>query len=145
MATGTPVTRSTRAGWSFLLPFLVVYLLFVLYPVVQAVWMGFFERDLLTIDRQSWIGFDNYQRMLWGDGLTWQLDTMWPWRLAGLLTLIPAYRSYRRGGLSLTSVHHPGRTGRACVRDPHGDPPGRERPLVRLTVLALVRQHARCS
>ncbi len=100
VTTGTPVTRSTRAGWSFLLPFLVVYLLFVLYPVVQAVWMGFYERDLLTIDRRSWIGFDNYRKMLWGDGLTWQATTMWPWRIAGLLALVPAYRSYRRGTLS---------------------------------------------
>ncbi len=100
MQTGAAVSRSTRAGWSFLIPFLVVYLLFVLYPVVQAIWMGFFERDLLTIDRQSWIGFDNYERMFWGDGLTWQPFTMWPWRLAGLAILIPAYRAVQRGGLS---------------------------------------------
>ena len=101
---GTAVARSTRAGWSFLIPFMVVYLLFVLYPVVQAVWMGFFERDLLTIERQSWIGVDNYRRMLWGEGLTWQAGTMWPWRVAGLLLLVPTIRSYRRGTTSLRAA-----------------------------------------
>ncbi len=101
---GTAVVRSTRAGWSFLIPFMVVYLLFVLYPVVQAIWMGFFERDLLTIERQSWIGFDNYRRMLWGEGLTWQAGTMWPWRVAGLLLLVPTIRSYRRGTTSLRAA-----------------------------------------
>ncbi len=100
MTTGSTITRSTRAGWSFLLPFLVVYLLFVLYPVVQAVWIGFHERDLLTIDRRSWVGLENYRRMLWGDGLTWQLTTMWPWRLVGVLLLIPAYGSFRRRAVS---------------------------------------------
>ena len=92
--------RSTKAGWGFLLPFLVLYLLFVLYPVIQAVWMGFYERDLLTIDRRAWVGFDNYRRMLWGTGLTWQATTMWPWRLAGLLTVIPAVRAWRQGKLT---------------------------------------------
>jgi multiple sugar transport system permease protein len=104
MTPGAPVHRSTKAGWSFLVPFLLVYLLFVLYPVVQAIWMGFFERDLLTIDRRSWVGLDNYRRMFWGDGLTWQATTMWPWRLAGLALLIPAIRANRRGALSLRAL-----------------------------------------
>jgi ABC-type sugar transport system permease subunit len=52
--------RHVRDG-PLLIPFMIVYLL-GLYLVVQAVRMGFFERDLLTIDRQSWIGFDNYRR-----------------------------------------------------------------------------------
>ena len=104
MANGSPVVRSTRAGWSFLLPFLLIYLALVLYPVVQAVWMGFYERDLLTIDRWEWIGLDNYRRMFWGDGLTWQLTTMWTWRLAGLAMLIPALRAHRRGQISTRAL-----------------------------------------
>jgi multiple sugar transport system permease protein len=80
---------------------MIVYLLFVLYPVIQAVWMGFYERDLLTIDRRSFVGLDNYRRMLWGDGLTWQAGTMWPWRIAGLLGFLPVLRAYLRGKVSL--------------------------------------------
>ena len=101
VAKATPVVRSTRAGWGFLIPFMILYLLFVLYPVVQAVWMGFYERDLLTIDRREWVGLANYRRMFWGNGLTWQLGTMWPWRLAGLMLFVPAFVSYRRGNLSM--------------------------------------------
>jgi len=96
--------RSTLSAWRFLVPFMIVYVLFVLYPVVQAVWIGFFERDLLTIDRQSWVGLDNYERMLWGSGLTWDLTTMWPWRLLGLLLIIPVVNAYRRGTLSIGST-----------------------------------------
>lgn len=61
--------------------------------------MGFYERDLLTIDRREFTGLDNYRRMLWGDGLEWQLTTMWPWRLLGLLAIVPIFRSHRRGNI----------------------------------------------
>ncbi len=120
--------QSTREGWSFLAPFLVVYLLFLLYPVVQAVWMGFYERDLLTLDRQEWAGLENYRRMFWGDGLSWEATTMWPWRLAGLAGAGLAVRAHRRGNLSTVGLAaivlgaiavfglamgiHPGETGR---------------------------------
>ncbi len=100
LARSKPFGQSTRAGWGFLLPFFLLYLLFVLYPVIQAVWMGFYERDLLTIDRREWAGLDNYRRMLWGSGLEWQPTTMWPWRLAGLLGIVPVLRSRGRGGMT---------------------------------------------
>ncbi len=92
---------STKSAWSFLAPFMVVYLIFILYPVVQAVWMGFFERDLLSLDRQEFIGLDNYVEMFWGNGLVWKASTMWPWRLVGLLGIIPAVMAFRRGKLGV--------------------------------------------
>jgi len=102
VARGKPTgAGSSRAGWAFFFPFLVVYLLFVLYPVIQAVRMGFYDHDLLTIDRRNWVGLANYKRMLWGDGLGWDMLTMWPWRLAGLLALIPVAQSYRTRRMSL--------------------------------------------
>ena len=50
-ATVGGLRRSTYSAWRFLVPFMVVYLVFVLWPVVQAVWIGFFERDLLRPKR----------------------------------------------------------------------------------------------
>ncbi len=101
---GSPVTRSDRAGWAFLAPFLVIYALFVLYPVVQAVWIGFFERDLLTMDRQTWVGLANYKRMFWGEGLTWEATTMGGWRLIGFLGLIPVIRAWQAKKLSTKAL-----------------------------------------
>jgi len=51
----------TTSGWLFLAPFLIIYLVFVLYPVLQAVWMGFFEIDLLVIDDREYVGLDHPQ------------------------------------------------------------------------------------
>jgi multiple sugar transport system permease protein len=90
-------TRDTASGWLFLAPFLLIYLGFLLYPVLQAVIMGFFEVDLLVIDDREWIGIDHYVRMFWGTQMTWGLTQLWVWRLLGLL-LIPLLWYWRRQG-----------------------------------------------
>jgi multiple sugar transport system permease protein len=90
-------TRDTASGWLFLAPFLLIYLVFLLYPVLQAVIMGFFEVDLLVIDDREWIGIDHYVRMFWGTQMTWGLTQLWVWRLLGLL-LIPLLWYWRRQG-----------------------------------------------
>ncbi len=96
--------RSGGAGWPFIAPFMIIYLLFVLYPVVQAIQMGFYKRDLLTLDRREWAGLDNYREMFWGDGLVWEATTMWPWRLAGLATIGFAVRAWQQRRLSTLST-----------------------------------------
>jgi len=102
-ATGAPRSgwrerfRDTTSGWLFLAPFLVIYLVFLLYPVVQAVIMGFFEVDLLVIDDREYVGLDHYRRMFWGTEMTWSLTQLWPWRVLGLL-LIPLVWYWQRHG-----------------------------------------------
>jgi multiple sugar transport system permease protein len=56
----------------FLAPFLAVYALFVVWPVVQATRMSAYDWDLLGFTRE-FIGLDNYRRMLWGTDMTWDL------------------------------------------------------------------------
>lgn len=94
-----PSSSDTRAGWGFLVPFLVVYLVFLLFPVIQAVIMGFFDWDLLAIDDRSYLGLENYGRMFWGTEMTWGADRLVGWRLAGLAMLPLAWRQHRRGTL----------------------------------------------
>jgi multiple sugar transport system permease protein len=102
-ATGAPRSGwrarlgDTASGWLFLAPFLVIYLVFLLYPVVQAVIMGFFEVDLLVIDDREYVGLDHYVRMFWGTEMTWSLTQLWPWRVLGLL-LIPLVWYWQRQG-----------------------------------------------
>jgi multiple sugar transport system permease protein len=88
----------TRDGWSFLVPFLVVYLVFLLYPVIQAVFMGFFEWDLLNIDDRTFLGLENYGRMFWGTEMTWSADRMVLWRLVGLASVPFLWLTHRRNG-----------------------------------------------
>jgi multiple sugar transport system permease protein len=71
VAVAVPAGRSrTLTALSFLTPFLVVYLAFVVYPVFSAARMSLYDWDLLGFTRE-FIGLENYRRMLWGTGMTW--------------------------------------------------------------------------
>lgn len=83
--------RDTIDGYLFLLPFLVIYIIFVIYPVIQAVYMSFFDWDLLAMDKRSFIGVRNYVKMLWGREMTWNLQHLLPWRMAGIGIIIGSW------------------------------------------------------
>lgn len=53
----------TRAAWLMLAPFLVFFVLFVLYPIVLNIYYSFTNYDLNSAD---WVGLKNYRR-LWKD------------------------------------------------------------------------------
>jgi multiple sugar transport system permease protein len=81
-AAATTPARRTRwrssglvAALGFLAPFLAVYALFVLWPVAQAARMSAYDWDLLGFTRE-FLGWDNYERMLWGTGMTWDLGNL---------------------------------------------------------------------
>jgi multiple sugar transport system permease protein len=94
--------RDTTSGWLFLAPFLIIYLVFLLYPVLQAVVMGFFEVDLLVIDDREYVGVDHYVRMFWGTQMTWGLTHLWFWRVLGLLLIPLVWYWHRQGSVSRT-------------------------------------------
>ena len=77
---GVSRTRATLSALSFLAPFLLVYGVFLLYPVVQAFYMSGFNWDLLS-GNNTFIGLDNYTRMLWGSSMVWSLGHQWLLRL----------------------------------------------------------------
>ncbi|MBX6749009.1 MAG: sugar ABC transporter permease [Micromonosporaceae bacterium] len=78
-----------RAGlWtsmSFVGPFLLVYAAFLLYPLVQAVRMSFYDWDLLGL-APEWRGAENYVRMLWGTHMEWGFAHLWQLRLVIVAT-----------------------------------------------------------
>lgn len=53
----------------FVAPFMIIYLLFQVYPLFQAIFASLFDWDLLTSGR-SFIGLDNYKKMV-GDATFW--------------------------------------------------------------------------
>jgi multiple sugar transport system permease protein len=100
--------RDARTAAVFLSPFLLLFVVFILVPVFQAVAMSFFDWDLLTQSATDF-GLDNYVRMLGGTGLTWSLTAMLSWRLvllavvAGLAVAAYRGRAHRRTAV-VTSV-----------------------------------------
>jgi multiple sugar transport system permease protein len=83
LASGHPLS-ALRDGLLFLAPFMVVYALFLLGPVLQAVFISGFNWDLLGSD-QVFIGFGNYLRMFGGHDIIWSADYGWGPRLLVLL------------------------------------------------------------
>lgn len=61
----------TLSGWLFLAPFLVVYSIFLIYPVFQAAYMSLFDWDLLAMWDRSMVGFRNYVEMFTSDRVFW--------------------------------------------------------------------------
>src|SRR5215218_5102878 len=57
-------------AYLFILPVLLLYLIFVLRPTVQTFWLAFYEWNGISIDRE-WVGLANFQRLL-GDAIFWQ-------------------------------------------------------------------------
>ena len=67
--------RAALEAYAFLTPFLAVYGLFLLYPFLKGVWIGFHSWHLLKValnpDAKSWVGFGNVAEMLISDRRFW--------------------------------------------------------------------------
>ncbi|NBF41125.1 MAG: ABC transporter permease subunit [Spirochaetes bacterium] len=59
-----------RTAYLFLSPFLLVYGVFMLYPIFQAAFMSVFEWDLLSLQR-DYIGLSNFTEMFTKDARFW--------------------------------------------------------------------------
>lgn len=68
---GSPLARR-RAGYAYLclLPWLIGYLAFSLYPIGASAYFSLTEYPLLR--GPTWIGLENFQTMLFGDDLFWK-------------------------------------------------------------------------
>jgi multiple sugar transport system permease protein len=96
--------RDTIEGYLFLLPFLIPYLIFTLFPVMQAGYMSLFKWDLLAMGNRSFIGLDNYINMLWGKNIVWDLGHLLPWRLGGIAVVILCWWAVSRTRMEKTTA-----------------------------------------
>lgn len=118
--------RASIDGLLFLGPFLIVFALFLLGPVVQAFVMSGYSWDLLSGDT-AFVGIKNYAQMLGGVGLVWDLQNAFLFRvLIVAVVAVVAVVMYRRSrrllapiglavvGLALVVLLgvHPGPAGR---------------------------------
>ncbi|WP_253195209.1 sugar ABC transporter permease [Streptomyces sp. MP131-18] len=61
--------RRRRTGLFFVLPFTVVFALFMVWPIVQGIWMSFTDQSL-SLRGTEFVGFDNYAEAF-GDPDVW--------------------------------------------------------------------------
>lgn len=92
--------RETVEAWLFVLPFLVVYVVLQIYPVLQAALMSLFDWDLLDPTLREFVGLRNYVEMFGATGLTWDLTHLLVWRIVGLVALLGIGVAAVRGALS---------------------------------------------
>ncbi len=92
--------RETVEAWLFVLPFLVVYLVLQIYPVLQAALMSLFDWDLLDPTLREFVGLRNYVEMFGATGLTWDLTHLLVWRIVGLVALLGIGVAAARGALN---------------------------------------------
>jgi raffinose/stachyose/melibiose transport system permease protein len=75
-ASSGPIQVRFSAGWRrssslpFILPALLIYGLFAVYPMVDALWLSFFDWDGVSADRE-WVGLENYVQIFTRDPVFW--------------------------------------------------------------------------
>ena len=87
-ASAKPVGRSRTdlTGLLFLLPFLVAYVLFLIWPIILGFRMSFFNWSLVSGGAQKFIGLGNYRELL-GDPVFW--SSLWHTLLFTILSTPP--------------------------------------------------------
>ena len=63
--------RQTISPWIFLLPALVFFVGYQIYPIFRVIWISFTDFEFLSNDPAKWVGFRNYVEAL-NDPLMWK-------------------------------------------------------------------------
>jgi ABC-type sugar transport system permease subunit len=102
--------RSTAAPYLFLLPFFAIYCTFLLYPTFSALWLSF--QEAVALDTPSFIGLDNYVRLIQDERYLHALRNTTVYALASVFILSPlalavalAIRSFLVPSVNLKSFY----------------------------------------
>lgn len=97
-----------HTGYLFVAPFVLVFLIFSVYPVLRTLYLSF--TNFRGFGEASWIGFSNYTRVihdkffwkaLWNTVRIWGVNIVLQLGLAFLLTIIFSDIKYKIRGLSV--------------------------------------------
>lgn len=107
------IKKYNRMGYLFVLPFVVVFLIFNVYPVLRTLYLSFTNMRVSERETISWVWFQNYQRVI-GDKFFWKalLNTVKIWGLnivlqlglAFLLTMVFSDVKYKMKGLGVYRI-----------------------------------------
>lgn len=102
-----------RAGYFFVLPFVIVFLIFNVYPVLRTLYLSFTNTKLAGVGQAEWIWFDNYVRVLtdkffwrsvWNTVKIWGVNIVLQLGLAFILMMIFSDVKYKMKGLGLFRI-----------------------------------------
>ncbi|MBD9152772.1 MAG: sugar ABC transporter permease [Lachnospiraceae bacterium] len=107
------IKNYNRAGYLFVLPFVIVFLIFNVYPVLRTLYLSFTNAKIAGVGKIQWVWFDNYIRVItdkffWralGNTLRiWGVNIILQLGLAFLLTIIFSDIKYKIKGLGIFRV-----------------------------------------
>ncbi len=97
----------TQAAWLMLMPFLLVYVAFLVYPFLKGIWISLHDWNLMAVafnpDAKSFVGARNYERILWGRNIEWSLWRATSWQISGYVMIALAALSTFKRWLSPTT------------------------------------------
>jgi len=105
------VTAYNRWGYVFVAPFVIVFLIFSVYPVLRTLYLSF--TDLKVMGDAHWIWFKNYKRVvtdkffwiaLWNTVRIWIVNIVLQLGLAFLLMMVFSDTKYKMRGLGVFRV-----------------------------------------
>ena len=63
-----------QAAAVLILPFLLIYIAFLIYPFFRGIWISLHDWNLLAVafnpDAKEFVGLKNYSRVMWGKNIT---------------------------------------------------------------------------
>lgn len=107
------IKNYNRAGYLFVLPFVIVFLIFNVYPVLRTLYLSFTNAKIAGVGKTQWVWFDNYIRVItdkffWralGNTLKiWSVNIVLQLGLAFLLTIVFSDIKYKIKGLGIFRV-----------------------------------------
>ena len=105
--------KYNRAGYIFVLPFVVVFMIFSVYPVLRTLYLSFTNAKIAGVGKMDWVWFENYIRVikdkffwrsLWNTTKTWGINIVLQLGLAFLLTIVFSDIKYKMKGLGVFRV-----------------------------------------
>lgn len=107
------IKKYNRMGYLFVLPFVVVFLIFNVYPVLRTLYLSFTNMRVSEREAFSWVWFQNYQRVitdkffwraLWNTVRIWGVNIILQLGIAFLLTMVFSDVKYKMRGLPIYRV-----------------------------------------
>ena len=105
------ITAYNNWGYAFCLPFVIVFCIFSVYPVLRTLYLSF--TDLKVMGDAHWIWFDNYKRVitdkffwiaLWNTVRIWIVNIVLQLGLAFLLMMVFSDVKYKMKGLRVFRI-----------------------------------------
>ena len=63
--------------WLFLAPAILIFVVYVIYPILDSIWLSFYEWD--GLGEKTWVGLDNYRELFDSDAFYTSLKNNFLW------------------------------------------------------------------